>query len=135
MQRSRRQLVYMFAAVAAIVYTVASILLPANLSPYQVRAQSSSDQANAPDHHLYVPSLQSPQSSAANDAAGLIKSTQGKSSNRLACDDQDSDGAAFLAFIFYLAPQEDDNIFPIIGFLHTLLFHGREFVAHLLSVW
>ena len=33
------------------------------------------------------------------------------------------------------APQEEDNIFPIIGFLHTLLFHAREFVAHLLSVW
>jgi hypothetical protein len=25
------------------------------------------------------------------------------------------------ALFFYLAPQEEDNIFPIIGFLHTLL--------------
>src|SRR6266571_4129941 len=33
------------------------------------------------------------------------------------------------------APQEENNIFPIIRFLHSLPFHSREFVPHLLSVW
>jgi hypothetical protein len=31
----------------------------------------------------------------------------------------------------YLASQEADNSFPIRGFLHTLSFHAREFVARL----